>query len=127
MADRELPVRKVRAPLQCALWRHPELIRSAKPQFETVTTFEDDTHLNRALLKCRECGQLYFYEFYEIVDWDDGDDSQYTTYIPVETPDQIEALRNALDFEVLLYEPRLQRDFPKGAKAVTIRWIGEGI
>jgi hypothetical protein len=130
MADRDpeppLPEpRHVRPPVQCTLWSKPELIAAAKDRFETVETFVDESHLHRALLKCRECGQLYFSEFFEIPDWDDGDDAQYTTYVPVETAAEIEALENAEVMDVLLYTPRLQRDFPKGAKAATVRWIGK--
>lgn len=117
--------RRVRAPVQCTLWSVPELIGQAKDRFEAVETFVDESHLRRALLKCRECGQFYFSEFFEIPDWDDGDDAQYTTYVPVQTAEEIEALKNADVMEILLYTPRLQRDFPKGAKAARILWIGK--
>ena len=85
----------------------------------------DESHLHRSLLKCRECGQLYFSEFYEMVDWDDGDDAQYTAYVPVETPAEIDALKRAGVMEILFYTPRLQRDFPKGAKAARVCWISK--
>ena len=53
-------------------------------------------------------GQLYFYEFYEVVDWKDGNDKQYSTYIPVDTPEQIEALKASSVFDLLRFFPRLQ-------------------
>jgi len=86
-----LEARRLRPPVQCTLWSNPELIGAAKDRFEAVETFVDESHLHRSLLKCRECGQLYFSEFYEMVDWDDGDDAQYTAYVPVETPAEIDA------------------------------------
>jgi hypothetical protein len=52
-----------------------------------LDTYADDSHLSRRLLKCRECAQLYFFEFYEEIDWLDSKDPQYVTYIPVETRD----------------------------------------
>jgi len=120
-----LEARRLRPPVQCTLWSNPELIGAAKDRFEAVETFVDESHLHRSLLKCRECGQLYFSEFYEMVDWDDGDDAQYTAYVPVETAAEIDALKQAGVMEILFYTPRLQRDFPKGAKAATVRWIGK--
>jgi len=60
-----------------------------------------------------------------MVDWDDGDDAQYTAYVPVETPAEIDALKRAGVMEILFYTPRLQRDFPKGAKAARVCWISK--
>jgi hypothetical protein len=72
----------------------------------------------RHLLRCRECGQLYFYEFFEWIDWEGGNDPQYTTYIPVESDTEIEALKKASSFELLKYFLRLQRDWPMEAPAL---------
>jgi hypothetical protein len=70
-------------PTACALWEHPERAgRKFAEIFEEVESYEDSSHLSRALYKCRECGQQYFYEWYE---WDGGNDSNYSTLIPVQT------------------------------------------
>jgi len=114
----------MKEPTQCILWTRPELVEgSTAEHFELVETFADESHWWRYLLKCRECGQLYFFEFYEQIDWEDGEDPQYSTYIPVETDAQIEALKKTSPFELLQFSPRLQRDYPKGAKAPTVRWV----
>jgi hypothetical protein len=55
--------------------------------FERVGTFIDDSHLMRRLLRCKECGQIYFYEFREEIDWLHGEDPQYRTYIAL-SPDE---------------------------------------
>jgi hypothetical protein len=113
-------------PIQCELWEKPELASGPmKDRFELLETFEDESHLWRYLLKCRECGQLYFYEFYEEIDWVDGEDPQYVTYIPVETEAEIEVLKKCTPIELCGYFPRLQRDFAKGAKEPTVRWVGK--
>lgn len=39
----------------------------------------------RQLMRCKSCGQLYFHEFYEEVDYRDGEDRQYFIFIPVDT------------------------------------------
>jgi hypothetical protein len=111
-------------PTACILWREPERIEADRRGFfECLETFEDDSHLVRALFKCRECGQLYFYEFYEWIDWDEGDDPQYWTYIPVSTAAEIAMLKEQSPFGLLRFTPRLQRDFPKGAKTARLAWI----
>src|SRR5262249_36858604 len=113
----------MKAPTQCVLWTKPQLVlATTKERFELIETFADESHWWRYLLKCRECGQLYFYEFYETIDWEAGDDPQYSTYVPVETPAEIEALKQTPPHALLAFSPRLQRDFPKAAKAPTAHW-----
>jgi hypothetical protein len=113
----------MKEPINCILWTNPELITRTAERFETVASYRDESHWSRCLLKCRECGQLYFYEFYEQIDWDDGDDPQYSTYIPVETAAEIEALKSEPPMGLLRFFPRLQKEFPKGAKAPKIYWV----
>jgi hypothetical protein len=112
-------------PTQCILWENPGLVADPKDtRFERIRTYVNDSHLMRELLKCRECGQLYFYEFYEEIDWDEGEDPQYRTYIPVESDMEIEVLKRTSPSELVSYFPRLQSDFPKeGRKAP--RWVGK--
>ena len=80
--------------------------------FELLETFVDESHLSRDLLKCKECGQLYFAEFYEEIDWEDGDDPQFWTYIPVQTGVEIEMLKRASPPKLLEYLPQ----FAEGSK-----------
>ncbi len=115
---------RLRAPTQCALWKHPELVNGPiSGPFELLETYYKDSHFWRYLLRCRECGQRYFFEFYEEVDWVDGENPQYSTYLPVETDAEIAKLRKTTRTDLLLFAPRLQKDFPKGAKAPTLRWV----
>lgn len=116
--------RTLHHPTQCVLWREPERIASPDAQrFELLEDFVESSHWDRTLLKCRECGQLYFFEFHETIDWEGGDDAQHTTYIPVQTQEEIEALKQASDLS--LFSPRLRSERPPGATAATIRWIGK--
>ena len=104
--------------------KRPKLAQGSKNErFELVELYVDESHRRRYLLKCRECGQLYFYEFYEIIDWDDGEGPQYSTYIPIETAAEIEALRATDHFDLRQFSPRLQDDFPKGANVPTVYWV----
>lgn len=114
----------MKKPTQCVLWSNPEIIDDLmKERFELLDTYIDESHLWRYLLKCRECGQLYFFEFYEEIDWVGGDDAQYVKYIPVETPEDIEALKKADILEIFLFLPQLRNDFPTGAEKATLGWV----
>ena len=117
---------RLRPPEQCVLWREPELVGlQPAERFELVETIADSSHASRAVLRCRECGQLYLYDFREEVDWEKGDDPQSTTYVPLRGPEDIERLRGASSLELMACSPRLERDFPKGAKEASVRWVGK--
>ena len=113
-------------PRQCLYWEKPELVRGGmKERFELIETYEDDSHLRRYLLQCRECGQLYFHEFFEWVDWMEGNDPQYVTYVPVSTVEEAAALA-ALDESALqMASPALCINFPSDAKEPTVFWRGK--
>ncbi|MGO9133908.1 MAG: hypothetical protein ACLP8A_07655 [Methylovirgula sp.] len=115
---------RFKEPTGCILWTKPELIDGdTSDLFECVEVFEDEIHLGRQLLRCKECGQLYFYEFYELVDWEDGDDPQYWTFVPVESPADIALIKDVSPFELMRFSPRLQRDFPKGGPTSRVGWL----
>jgi hypothetical protein len=116
--------RSMTEPTQCVLWLEPELAEPLKDRFSLVETYVDEAHWWRHLLECRECGQLYFFEFYERIDWEGGDDPQYTTFVPVDGQEEIERLKACSPFELLQFSPRLQKDFPKDAKRPTFAWVG---
>jgi hypothetical protein len=119
--DREpVQIVELRHPTQCVLWENPERIAGKFGEFlDEIEAYEDSSHLTRSLYKCRECGQLYFHEWWEWVDWDHGNDKQYSTLIPVQTPEDIQALKQTTTFELMTYFPRLQFDGYKPA------WIGK--
>jgi hypothetical protein len=113
-------------PTQCVLWKEPKGIQG-KPadMFEKIETYLDDSHLIRRLLKCRECGQLYFYEMYEEIDWADGEDPIYRTYVPVGNKTELDMLKETSTLELLQAFPSLRSDFPKGAKSPKVYWTGK--
>jgi hypothetical protein len=113
-------------PTQCVLWGAPKRVAGkGRDILETVDTYVEDEHLFRRLLKCRECGQQYFYEMHEEIDWVDGEDPQYRTYIPVSTMAEVEMLRTASTAELRQALPALRSDFPKGVEAPTLYWAGK--
>ena len=112
---------KLREPTQCHLWSLEEPVE-ARETMEVVEELVKDSHLSRSLLRCRECGQLYFYEFYEIVDWVNGNDPQYTTYIPT-TMEEVADLAAMSIWDLLKCTPRIQRDWPRDADKPRVRWV----
>lgn len=118
----------MKAPAQCHLWQKENLTDEdidIGNNFELLHTFVDESHLCRDLLKCRNCGQLYFYEFYEEIDWKEGNDQQYCTFIPVGTKDEAEDIAKISPVALLQISPRLQRDWPAEADKSAIHWIGK--
>lgn len=92
--------------------------------FQKIKLYVQESHLFRYVLKCDECGQLYFYEFKEEIDWDEGNDTQYNTYIPVATLEDADTLSEMDSFKLLTIFPRLQYDTGKGTKG-DIVWVKE--
>jgi len=109
----------VNVPRECHLWTKPGItagdIQTALVQ---VSLYEDDSHLIRTLLKCRLCGQLYFHEFYEIVDWEQGNDAQYSSWIPIDDPQSAYDLNMLAPLELLRFGG-LRIDFPTTADQPT--------
>ena len=118
-------VRRMKEPRGCVFWEKPKRAFDGPlaDRFARLETYADDSHCWRYLLECRECGQLYFYEFYEEIDWVQGNDPQYQTLIPLDSEGDAESLKATSQLGLLAYFPRLQRDFPKEAKKPTVRWV----
>lgn len=105
-------------PVQCHLWQK-EALTKEDFAFETVRTFADESHFERAVIRCAQCGQHYFYEWIEEVDWDGGNDKMYNTFIPIPLDENIiDTLNQKSSFDLLMVGPRLQWD--NGGE---IKWI----
>ena len=89
-----------------------------RDDLEVIDTFVDESHLIHRLERCRECGQLYFYEFTEEVDWLDGNDPQHRTWIPVQDAESALELSRLSPIERSRY-PAIHSDFPSDAAAST--------
>ena len=111
-------------PLKCVLWRDPGRLENIHALLETIETYEDDSHDRRCLLKCRECGQLYFYKFRETVDYAGGDDPQYRTYIPVASADDAAMLSRQPSGTIANARPAIHGDWPKGQDRPRVFWLG---
>lgn len=108
----------------CKLWKEPELVNSPlQERFELSETIEKLSHWWRYVLTCRCCGQRYFYEFYEEIDWASGKDPQYSVWVPFETDEQLSALKDCPPRQFAGLAPRLCKDWPKEADKPSLGWI----
>jgi hypothetical protein len=82
----------------CHLWQTVTVSEDELNQLEVVETFLEDSHLMRRLKRCKDCGQLYFYQFREEIDWLAGEDPVYRILIPVRSSE--EAVRLADEDEI---------------------------
>ena len=91
---------------------------------ETVKAYQDESHLIRMLYRCPRCGQLYFYEFYEEIDWVDSEDPQWRTMIPVADETSGDLLNRMPPMSFGAY-PAIRMDYPKEATAPgQPHWVG---
>ena len=113
-------------PIECHLWQMPKLTaEDLHGCFDTLEVFDDESHYRSCLLKCNKCGQLYYYEFHEEIDWAEGNDSAYRVYIPVETPDEVKMLLNSRGHGLREFSPRLVYSWPSDRGGAEVYWVGK--
>jgi hypothetical protein len=103
-------------PKGCHLWQNGDpSMAQLRDDLTTLKVYEDETHRIRSLKQCKVCGQLYFYEFYEWIDWETGNDPQYRSWIPVQEAADADALNDCSSLELLSFS-RISSDFPATAE-----------
>ena len=106
----------VTIPSDCHLYRdQPLTVQSLRGSLALVKTYEDDSHLIRTLMRCKRCAQLYFHEFYEVVDWSGGNDAQYSSWIPIDDEQGADHLNDLSPLGLLAYTS-IHIDFPMSAQ-----------
>lgn len=107
-------------PTQCHLWTKDPLQWDDMDSFIELERYLDESHLIRKLVKCTVCGQLYYYEFYEEIDWENGEDPQYRLFMPITNKEAVIKLNKLSNIDLLHHTPRLQFDWT-GKK--TVKWV----
>ena len=96
-----------------------------------VAELIDESHFHVMILGCPRCTQRFVSVFTETIDWEDGDDPQYWTLLPITGTESADlVLRGAAVSETMLHalgpgRRALRLDHPK-ASAPRIFW-GTGI
>ncbi|HXY31151.1 MAG TPA: hypothetical protein VEI06_10630 [Gemmatimonadaceae bacterium] len=83
-----------------------------------------ESHFHVNIRLCRDCGQRFLWVFTETIDWDDSEDPQYWTRVPI-SAEEMSALEQAGEsvegrLESVAPERRsLRHDHPKETPAVS--------
>lgn len=114
-------------PINCHMWKQKE----PDLKLETIKTYPEGSYSTnadesvRSLKKCSSCGQLYFYEMAESIDWEDGNDPIYRTYIPVLSSKMADKLALLSELEISLQSPRIQKDWAQDGTKIFM-WVTDG-
>jgi len=105
--------KKIKEKTLCHLLQNDEVeyYTDLHNSLEEVKEYIHESHLWRHLKRCKECGQLFLFEFYEWVDWENGNDPQYDTWIPVKNIHEADKLNKLTPTELNAYFG-LHRDWP---------------
>jgi len=93
----------------------------ARRALTTAHELIDKSHFYVAILACTRCTQRFVFVWTEMIDWQDGDDPQYSTLLPITEAEAVDLVeqRDSLTetkLNVLGRDRRcLRRDHPKGA------------
>jgi hypothetical protein len=118
------PINYSKAPLGCELWTQetPNLnLENVKVYTNEFPVYADEAI--RKLMRCADCGQLYFYEMLEYIDWEEGNDPTYRTYIPVASVADADKLAFVPQLEIIEQKPQIRKDWPKEAPEPVIAWV----
>ena len=90
--------------------------RLKRPAGKTVQCLYESSHYDWAVMRCNTCSMPMLYYFYELVDWEDGNDEIYVFWSPLSEqevrflaeryPDGWKC-QDSLPFQLLDREPRL--------------------
>jgi hypothetical protein len=92
----------------CHLWQTVTVPEDELKKLEDVETFLEESHLMRRLKRCNDCGQLYFYQFREEIDWVAGDDPVWRILIPVTSRQEAAKLADENELSLSFHRPRIQ-------------------
>lgn len=112
-------------PEKCHLWTKDWIKSDDFYQLVLVERYLDDDHHKRQLMRCPDCGQHYYKEFFETIDWVNGNDPQYRTYVPIVPTTETIDLLNSLDSTKLnTLVPILVDLWPAEGDRI-IKWVGK--
>jgi hypothetical protein len=106
-------------PIQCHLWTK-NVLTEDDFDFEKVETLYESSHFDHIIYRCKKCGQLYFYDFYEWVDFENGNDKIYITYVPISAIEEGIKMNDNPNLQMKDFSPRLLWE-PDGS----IFWVGK--
>jgi hypothetical protein len=112
-------------PTQCTLWKKEKLTLSdlAPDNFEFVERLPDISNVSEQVKRCKECGQLYLFEYNDFFasPWSD-DLPIYMTYVPISEDELKEHYKVAKTLTSILEtgNPSILHNIKQGEEEV--RW-----
>jgi hypothetical protein len=103
-------IQNSKSSIKCHLWTSNISKEDLYESLQSLEILDDDNHLMRSIETCKSCGQLYFREFYEWIDYENGNDPQYWTFVPIPDTEIGRELANLSPIEILSF-PALRMDF----------------
>ncbi|MBI5210107.1 MAG: hypothetical protein HY927_09065 [Elusimicrobia bacterium] len=58
-----------------------------RQRLSEIATLVDESHFDLRLVACPDCGQRFLWVFTELIDWQEGDDSQAWCLLPLTEPE----------------------------------------
>lgn len=108
---------------QCHLWKKiPDSTKEIVSNLKLIQVYQKEVHLEHFLMQCSHCGQLYFHEFYEVIDWKEGKDGQYQLWIPVEDEESARELASFSPLKLAGY-PSIRVDLVLGTIVPTLPYF----
>jgi hypothetical protein len=82
----------------------PASAKEAQQDHEWLARPCDESHFSVTILACKRCGQRFVRIFYELIDWQGGDDSQAWFTLPITRAeaDQLIAQGEAVDLRCIV-------------------------
>lgn len=113
-------------PEKCEYWKSKksplgaDFVEVAKYRYPAVYSEEAE----RTLVRCMECDQLYVKDWVELRDSDNGNDSQYVNYIPVDSQrgaELVACISSIVEFD--LFRPAFHYRFNSKADKPSEEWL----
>lgn len=89
--------------------------------FVFIRDYLDQGHVVSSLVRCIDCGQLYFYEHHSDTNGDLEDEDMYTFLVPIAKVSEDKVLESQAPLELLAKEPRLEWEIKNGEER--IGWV----
>ena len=86
-------------------------METLQSSLERIKDLVDQSHLHYSIERCKICGQLFLFEFLEFVDWVNGNDPQYCTWVPIKTIEEGEKITKEYgnpEYGIMQYNPTME-------------------
>jgi hypothetical protein len=80
--------------------KDPEKAAENLRNFKEIADLVDESHFTLQILSCPGCSQQYVFIWNETIDWNGGDDAQYTSVLPITNDEANELVAQGKDVKI---------------------------